>query len=86
MTEHTITEVLKMAVQAHKSGDVETADKYYTAILKAQPNHSDANHNMGVLAIGLENANSHFHSSKRLLTQIQKLSNSGSRSSTILLT
>ena len=53
MTEHTITEVLKMAVQAHKSGDVETADKYYTAILKAQPNHSDANHNMGVLAIGV---------------------------------
>ena len=32
MTEHTITEVLKMAVQAHKSGDVETADKRHMAI------------------------------------------------------
>ena len=50
MTEHTITEVLKMAVQAHKSGDVETADKLH-GYSKAQPNHSDANRNMGVLAI-----------------------------------
>ncbi len=53
MTEHTITEVLQMAVEAHKSGDVKTADKYYTAILKRNPIHPDANHNMGVLAVGV---------------------------------
>ena len=37
MTEHKISEVLKMAVDAHKAGDIQKADKYYTAILKAQP-------------------------------------------------
>ena len=29
------------------------ADRYYTAILKANPKHPDANHNMGVLAVGV---------------------------------
>ena len=29
------------------------ADRYYTAILKANPKHPDANHNMGVLAVGI---------------------------------
>ncbi len=52
MTEHTITGSPKDGGKAHKSGDVKTADKYYTAILKAQLNHPDANHNMGVLAVG----------------------------------
>ena len=32
---------------------VQEADRYYTAILKAQPKHPDANHNMGVLAVGV---------------------------------
>jgi tetratricopeptide (TPR) repeat protein len=32
---------------------VQEADRYYTAILKANPKHPDANHNMGVLAVGL---------------------------------
>ena len=86
MTEHTITEVLKMAVQAHKSGDVETADKYYTAILKAQPNHSDANHNMGVLAIGVGKREPALSFFQKAINANPKLSNSGSRSSTILLT
>ena len=53
MTEHKINKVLKMAVDAHKAGDIQKADKYYTAILKAQPKHPDANHNIGVLAVGL---------------------------------
>ena len=29
------------------------SDRLYTAILKAQPKHPDANHNMGVLAVGV---------------------------------
>ena len=29
------------------------ADRYYTAILKVQPKHPDANHNMGALAVGV---------------------------------
>ena len=34
-------------------GEVQKVDQYYTAILKAQPKHPDANHNMGVLAVGI---------------------------------
>ena len=41
------------AVEAHKAGQVQEADRLYTAILKAQPKHPDANHNMGVLAVGV---------------------------------
>merc|ERR1711991_138654 len=40
-------------IEAHKAGKVQEADQYYTAILKANPKHPDANHNMGVLAVGV---------------------------------
>jgi len=40
-------------IEAHKAGRVQEADLLYTAILKAQPKHHDANHNMGVLAVGV---------------------------------
>ena len=48
-----LTEALQKGVEAHKAGQVQEADRYYTAILKAQPKHPDANHNMGVLAVGV---------------------------------
>jgi tetratricopeptide (TPR) repeat protein len=51
--ELTIDEALKKGVEAHKAGKIQEADKFYTAILQAQSNHPDANHNMGVLAVGL---------------------------------
>ena len=51
--ELTLDEALQKGVEAHKAGNVQEADRYYTAILQAQPKHSDANHNMGVLAVGL---------------------------------
>ena len=51
--ERTINQALKKAVEAHKSGNVQEADRYYTAILKANPKEPDANHNMGVLAVGV---------------------------------
>ena len=50
----TIDQALQRGIKAHKAGQVQEADKYYTAILKAQPKHPDANHNMGVLAISLD--------------------------------
>ena len=49
--EFTIQEALQEGIAAHKAGKVQEADKYYTAILKAQPDHADANHNMGVLGV-----------------------------------
>ena len=49
----TIDEALKRGVEAHQAGRIQEADGYYSAILKAQPNHPDANHNMGVLAVSV---------------------------------
>ena len=51
--ELTLEQALERGIEAHKAGKVQEADRYYTAILKAQPKHSDANHNMGVLAVGV---------------------------------
>ena len=49
----TLEEALQLGVEAHKAGELQKADQYYTAILKKQPNHPDANHNLGVLAVGV---------------------------------
>ena len=49
----TLDQALQKGVEAHKAGKVQEADQYYTAILKANPQHSDANHNMGALAVGV---------------------------------
>ena len=49
----TLDQALQKGVEAHKAGKVQEADRYYTAILKANPKHPDANHNMGVLAVGI---------------------------------
>ena len=51
--ELTLDQALQKGVEAHKAGKVQEADRYYTAILKTNPNHPDANHNMGVLAVGI---------------------------------
>ena len=51
--ELTNDQVLQKGIEAHKAGQVHEADRLYTAILKAQPKHPGANHNMGVLAVGL---------------------------------
>ena len=53
MTEFTVDQALQQGIEAHKTGKVQEADRLYTAILKAQPRHPDANHNMGVLAVGV---------------------------------
>jgi len=51
--ELTVDQALQKGIEAHKAGKVQEADRYYTAILKAKPSHPDANHNMGVLAVGV---------------------------------
>ena len=48
-----IDEALQQGVAAHKAGNLNEADKFYTAILKVQPQHPDANHKMGVLAVSI---------------------------------
>ena len=51
--ELTLEQALQKGVEAHKAGKVQEADRYYTAILKANPKHPDSNHIMGVLAVGV---------------------------------
>ena len=51
--ELTLDEALQKAIEAHKAGKIQEAERFYSAILQAQPKHSDANHNMGVLAVSL---------------------------------
>lgn len=47
----TLHEALKKGIEAHRTEQYQEAEKFYAAILQAQPKHSDANHNMGVLAV-----------------------------------
>ena len=51
--ELTVDQALKKGVEAHKAGKLKEADRYYTHMLKVQPKHPDANHNMGVLAVSV---------------------------------
>jgi tetratricopeptide (TPR) repeat protein len=46
MTLHT---ALQKGIEAHKAGHIQEAERLYAAVLKAQPEHPDANHNMGML-------------------------------------
>ena len=49
--ELTIEEALRRAIGAHTAGKNNEAEQLYRAILRVQPGHADANHNLGVLAL-----------------------------------
>ena len=49
-------QALKKGIEAHKAGRVQEAHKYYNAILKTNPKHPDASHNMGVLTVSINKA------------------------------
>ena len=51
--ELTIDQALQEGVAAHRAGKLQEAEKYYNAILKSQPSHPSANHNLGVLKVGV---------------------------------
>ena len=51
--ELTIDQALQQGVAAHKEGKLEDAERLYRAILQSQPTHPVANHNLGVLAVGV---------------------------------
>ena len=51
--ELSIDQALQQGVAAHKEGKLEDAERLYRAILQAQANHPDANHNLGVLAVSV---------------------------------
>ena len=47
-----VDQKFKEGVNADQAGNVDKADTCYLAVLNAEPKHPDANHNMGVLALG----------------------------------
>jgi tetratricopeptide (TPR) repeat protein len=51
--ELTIEQVLQKAVESHKAGKLQDAESLYRAILQIQPDHPDANHNLGIIAVSL---------------------------------
>ena len=51
--ELTLDEALQKGIEAHKAGQIQEAERLYTAILNAQPNHPEANHNLGALVVGV---------------------------------
>ena len=57
MVEVSIKEALRLGIAAHKSGDAAKAQSLYLAILDRDPHHADANHNLGVLGVELNQIN-----------------------------
>ena len=49
--EEIIQEALSKGVKMHVSGEFELASKLYNSVMKLQPKHADANHNMGLLKV-----------------------------------
>ena len=51
--ELTTEQALRHGVAAHREGKLQDAERLYRAVLQTQPNHPDANHNLGVLALAV---------------------------------
>ena len=54
--ELTINQALQQGVATHKEGKLKEAERFYRAILQSQPQHAEANHNLGVLAVSVNKA------------------------------
>jgi len=51
--ELTIDQTLQQGVAAHNNGNLQEAERLYRAILDVQPKHPDANHNLGIIAVSM---------------------------------
>ena len=51
-----IEQTLHSGVSAHNAGKLEEAERLYRAILQSQPAHPDANHNLGLIAVSVNQA------------------------------
>lgn len=49
----TIEQLLQEGVAAHKKGELTAAERKYRTILQSHPNHPDANHNLGLIAVSV---------------------------------
>ncbi len=55
--ELTIDQALRQGIAEHKDGNLKEAERLYRAILKEQPSHPHANHNLGIIAVSLNQSN-----------------------------
>ena len=53
--ELTTNQLLDKGVRIHNEGKVEEAERIYQSILKTDPKHPHANHNLGILLSSLIN-------------------------------
>ena len=51
--ELTADQMLQQGVAAHNQGNLQEAERLYRAILQSQPAHPDANHNLGLIAVSM---------------------------------
>ena len=51
--ELTVDQALQRGIAAHKEGKLEAAELFYRSIVQVHPNHPDANHNLGALALSV---------------------------------
>ena len=49
--ELTIEQALQRGVAAHKEGKLQAAERLYHTVLQSTPEHPDANHNLGLIAV-----------------------------------
>jgi len=52
--ESALESALQLAINYHRSGNIEDAETLYRGILETNPNHPEANHNLGVLALQVQ--------------------------------
>ena len=51
-----IEQLQQQGIAAHKEGKLQEAERLYRLILQTQPQHPDANHNLGLIAVSVDQA------------------------------
>ena len=51
-----VEQAFQQGIAAHKEGKLEDAERFYRSVLQSQPAHPDANHNLGVIAVSANKA------------------------------
>jgi tetratricopeptide (TPR) repeat protein len=73
--ELTIEQALQQGIAAHKEGKVQEAERLYRAILQSQPLHPHANHNLGLIAVSVNQADAALPLFKTALEANPKIEN-----------
>jgi hypothetical protein len=50
-----IEKTLRQAIAAHQKENLKEAERLYRAVLEFHPQHPDANHNLGLIALSVNN-------------------------------